>query len=149
MSKPIRVLIVDDDTSFREALAFLISDVPGVELAGEARNGREMLEVALAVHPDVVLTDVNMPILDGIEATRLLKSTPKPPMVVVCSGAYGTEVSTAAFAAGADAFIKKRELCERVPSLLAPGATVRAASFRGHPVPSRSKESKQIEPVDR
>ena len=126
MSTPIRVLIVDDDAPVREALAFFIGDLPGVELAGAARNGREMLELCAALHPDVVLTDVNMPILDGIAATRLLTSTLNPPMVVVCSCDNGAEVRAAALAAGADAFIPKRELCERVPSLLAPGAAERA-----------------------
>jgi two-component system response regulator AlgR len=142
MSKPITVLIVDDDAPVREALAFFIGDLLGVELAGEARNGREMLELCAALHPDVVLTDVNMPILDGIAATRLVKSTPKPPMVVVCSCENGAEVRAAASAAGADAFIPKRELCERVPSLLAPSAPLSARRFDSRAAPSPSVELK-------
>src|SRR5262245_32603307 len=147
MSKPIRVLIVDDDVPFREALSFLLSELPGVELAGEARNGREMLELAAALHPDVVLTDVNMPIMDGIAATRMLKSTPKPPMVVVCSCESSAEVRAAAFAAGADAFIKKREIHERVPFLLAPGAPLGAERLDSLPAPPPSVEPKKMEPA--
>jgi DNA-binding NarL/FixJ family response regulator len=120
MAEPTRVLIADDDDSFREALALLISDLPGVELVGEARDGKQLVELAARLHPEVVLTDCSMPILDGIAATRLLKSAPKPPTVVVCSCDGGPDVRAAALAAGADAFVPKRETCARVTALLVP-----------------------------
>jgi DNA-binding NarL/FixJ family response regulator len=114
------VLIADDDDPFRDALAALINDLAGVRLVGQARDGQEMVALAAILHPDVVLTDVNMPILDGIAATRLLKSMPNPPMVVVCSCDGGSEARTAARAAGADAFISKGETYARVTSLFVP-----------------------------
>ena len=120
MPRPTRVLIADDDDSFREVLASIISEMPGVELVGEARNGQEMLALAAVVRPDIVLTDVNMPIVDGIAATRLLKAMPNPPMVVVSSCDSGPETRAAALAAGADAFIRKRETYVRVTSIVVP-----------------------------
>ena len=116
MTRPTRVLIADDDDSFREVLASIISEMPGVELVGEARNGQEMIALAAVLRPDIVLTDVNMPIVDGIAATRLLKAMPNPPMVVVSSCDSRAETRAAALAAGADAFIRKREMGQ--PSLL-------------------------------
>jgi DNA-binding NarL/FixJ family response regulator len=114
------VLIADDDDSFREALAALLSDLPGVELVAEARNGKQLLELAAVFCPEVVLTDINMPLLDGIAATPLLKSLAKPPTVVVCSCNDDIEVRAVALAAGADEFIPKRETCARVTALLVP-----------------------------
>jgi len=116
----IRVLIADDDDLFRDALAALINDLPGVELVGQARNGQETVALAALLHPDVVVTDVNMPLVDGIAATRLLKSMPTPPMVLVCSCDGGSEARAAARAAGADAFISKAETYARVTSLFVP-----------------------------
>jgi DNA-binding NarL/FixJ family response regulator len=118
MLEPTRVLIADDDASFREVLAMLISDIPGVELVGVARNGQELVELAGVLHPELVLTDVNMPLMDGIAATKLLKSTPKPSMVAVCSGDGGVQMRAIALAAGADAFIPKCDTFARVTSLL-------------------------------
>lgn len=130
-----RVLIADDDDCFRDALAALINDLPGVQLVGQARNGHEMVALAAILHPDVVLTDVNMPILDGIAATRLLKSMPRPPLVVVCSCDRGSETRAAARVAGADAFISKGETYARVTSLFAPWQ--RAAGAVREPLVSR------------
>jgi DNA-binding NarL/FixJ family response regulator len=123
MPKSTRVLIVDDDYSFREALAYLIADLPGVELAGEARNGEEMLALAAALQPDVVITDINMPVLDGIAATQQLKAQPSPPRVLICSCDSSVQLRCAATAAGADAFIPKREACARLTALLVPRPT--------------------------
>ena len=120
MSKPTTVLIADDDDSFREALAFLIDDLPGVELVGEASDGAQLLELAAALHPAVVITDANMPVIDGMAATRLLKRTPNPPLVAVCSCDRGFQVRCAALAAGADEFIPKQDACARITALLVP-----------------------------
>jgi DNA-binding NarL/FixJ family response regulator len=69
----IRVLLVDDQALFREGLETLLSVNEDIQVVGQAGNGQEALEVATKVHPDVVLMDVRMPVLDGVRATRLLK----------------------------------------------------------------------------
>src|SRR5262245_30316861 len=107
MANGVRVMVVDDDDLFREALALFLSELEGIVVVGEARNGRDALEQAATTAPDIVLMDVDMPVLDGLEATRRLKALPSPPVVVVCTGHVGLGLATDAQAAGADALIDK------------------------------------------
>lgn len=69
----IRVLLVDDQALFREGLETLLSVHKDIQIVGQASNGREAVEVAVKVQPEVVLMDVRMPVLDGVAATGLLK----------------------------------------------------------------------------
>ncbi len=66
----IKVLMADEHRLFREAVASMLSDEPGIEIAGEVENGRELLEMVREVRPDVVTSEVRLPGLNGIEATR-------------------------------------------------------------------------------
>jgi DNA-binding NarL/FixJ family response regulator len=79
----IRLLIVDDQALFREGLRTLLSVQPGVEVVGEAGNGEEALQQALALHPDVILMDLQMPVMDGAVAARLLKDRVPAAKVIV------------------------------------------------------------------
>jgi len=72
---PIRVLLVDDQPLFREGVHTLLSLQPDLEVVGEADNGEEALRLAARLRPDVVLMDLQMPVLDGVEATRRLRLT--------------------------------------------------------------------------
>lgn len=82
--KPIRVLLADDHTLFREGVRALLERAAGIVVVGEARDGREALELAERMLPDVVLMDVAMPGLDGLEATRqLARRAPRARVVVV------------------------------------------------------------------
>lgn len=82
----IRLLVADDHAVVRAGLAQLVSAFAGVELVGEAANGEEAVELALAREPDVVLMDLEMPILDGIEATRrIVEESPGTAVVVLTS----------------------------------------------------------------
>jgi DNA-binding NarL/FixJ family response regulator len=72
MSKRIRILLVDDQTMFREGLRTLLSVQADFEVVGEANDGEQALQRAASLHPDVVLMDLRMPVLDGVAATRML-----------------------------------------------------------------------------
>ena len=83
MSHLIRVLIVDDSTLARQALNALLSADPEIEVIGEARNGKEGYEKALALRPDVITMDITMPIMDGLQATeRIMEEVPTPIVIV-------------------------------------------------------------------
>src|SRR5690349_179889 len=79
----IRVMIVDDHAIVREGLRTLLSEEPGLEVAGEATDGAEAVAAATALQPDVVLMDLVMPEVDGIEATRRLRDAGLPCRVIV------------------------------------------------------------------
>jgi two-component system response regulator AlgR len=79
---PIRVLIVDDEPPARERLASMLADVPDVTVVGEAGNGAEAVAASARLGPDVVLLDIRMPGMDGIEAARHLNALDDPPAVV-------------------------------------------------------------------
>jgi two-component system, NarL family, response regulator NreC len=81
---PIRVLLADDHEIFREGFDTLLKKQPGIELAGEATNGIELVRLAESLKPDVVLTDIQMPGMDGIAATRLLQErVPHIPVIAL------------------------------------------------------------------
>lgn len=70
MFLPIRILLVDDYASIRKSLRVLLKTVPGVEVVGEAEDGRIALKLMHKLLPDIVIVDIGMPVMDGIEATR-------------------------------------------------------------------------------
>jgi len=112
----VRVLLADDQALFREALRILLEARPEVEVVGEAGNGAEALDRAAALGPDVVLMDLHMPVLDGVQATQLIKQQ-WPAVTVIALTMYGVEQS-AALAAGADAFLLKGGAPERLLAAL-------------------------------
>ena len=103
----IRVLLVDDQALFREGLETLLSVHKDIEVAGQASNGQEAVEVAAQVQPDVVLMDVRMPILNGVRATRRLKRALPPCRVIVLTTFDDDEYIFDALRAGAVGYLLK------------------------------------------
>lgn len=106
-TQTIRVALVDDDALVRSALGLMIGGQTDIELVGEAGNGLEALELCRRARPDVVLMDIRMPVMDGLEATRRLHAEPTPPRVIVLTTFDADEYVTSALAAGADGFLLK------------------------------------------
>jgi len=102
-----RVLIVDDDPLVRSALTLMLGGQGDVEVVGEAGDGRAGVELAGHLQPDVVLMDIRMPRLNGLEATRRLHAHPDPPRVIVLTTFDADEHVVGALAAGADGFLLK------------------------------------------
>ena len=103
--QPVRVLIADDCDSTRLGLRTVLSLDPGIEVIGEAANGQEAVQLTAEVQPDVVLIDGKMPIMDGLEATRLIKRLwPGIKVIVLTMSAM---YQAGAIAAGADACLLK------------------------------------------
>jgi DNA-binding NarL/FixJ family response regulator len=110
---PIRVLIVDDHAVLRQSLRYLLEAQPGIEVVGEASNGREAVELAEKAQPDVVLMDTIMPGLNGIEATRQIRRRLPKVKVLMLTGYQEDEQVAGALKAGASGYvIKKSDLDE-------------------------------------
>jgi DNA-binding NarL/FixJ family response regulator len=105
MERPVRVLLADDRPATRQALRALLALLPQIEVIGEAANGRESVALAAECRPDVVLMDMHMPVMDGVEATRRIKE--QLPMVRVIALTIHAKYRAQALAAGADAFLLK------------------------------------------
>ena len=107
MTGPVRVLLVDDDPLVLSGLKMMLGGAADIEVVGEAHDGRGVLPAADLHHPDVVLMDIRMPRLDGIAATRLLRTQPSPPQVIVLTTFDADELVLRALQAGAAGFLLK------------------------------------------
>jgi len=107
VSPVVRVLIVDDDPLVRSALRLMLGGQQDVEVVGEAADGRAGIAQARQLRPDVVLMDIRMPLLNGLDATRALHADPDPPRVIVLTTFDADDHVVGALAAGADGFLLK------------------------------------------
>ncbi len=118
--KPRRVLLVDDNQDFLNVARRFLRNLPEVELVGEATSGEQALELTAALHPQIVLLDIEMRGMTGVAATVRIKQQPHPPKVVVMTIHSQPEYRLLANKAGADGFVRKDHLFEELPRLLAP-----------------------------
>lgn len=107
---PLRILLVDDSLAFLESVARFLSVHAGIEIVGRVLSGGEALEEVPRLCPDLVLMDLTMPGMNGLEATRHLKTQPIAPYVVVLTLNDSSEYRAAALAVGADGFVTKSEI---------------------------------------
>ena len=105
--EPLRVVVVDDHPLFRDGLAMLLGSVPGLAVVGTAADGAAAVELAREEQPDVVVMDVQMPVLDGIEATRRITSDSPSTGVVVLTMSEDDSTVFAAVRAGARGYLLK------------------------------------------
>jgi NarL family two-component system response regulator LiaR len=110
----IRVVIADDHRVVRDGLCYLLGQEPGVEIVGEAGDGRQAVDVVAATRPDVLLLDLYMPGLDGHAVLAALHDTPHRPAVVVLTSATDDEHLIRAMQAGATAYLLKTAAAEDV-----------------------------------
>jgi DNA-binding NarL/FixJ family response regulator len=106
--KPIKTLLADDHTIVREGLRALLLADGQIEVVGEAHNGREALEMALALRPDVVVMDIAMPVLNGIEATRQILAAKRGIKVIILSAHSDDAYVDRVIAVGAAGFLIKQ-----------------------------------------
>ncbi len=134
MADPIRVLLVDDQRLMREGLRILLELEPDLEVAGEADDGEAVLEAYAAAEPDVVLMDVRMPGMDGVEATRRLRDRWPQARVIILTTFDDDEYVFEGLRAGARGYLLKdvsgHDLAEAIRQVAAGGALIEPSVAR-------------------
>jgi len=110
VSDPRSVLVVDDQAPFRLAARAVLRRLDGFEFAGEASSGPEAIELVNALHPALVLMDIHMPEMNGIEATRRIVSVHPEVSVILCSTHDPNDLPAEAADSGAIAYVSKEHL---------------------------------------
>jgi DNA-binding NarL/FixJ family response regulator len=148
--EPLRVLIADDHPLFRKGMRALLTATPGTEVVGEATTGQEAIELAAALQPDVILMDLQMPGINGIEATRqILHTSPNIRILVVTLFEDDASIFTA-LRAGARGYILKdaqeEEMLRAIravgsgEAIFSPAIATRLMDFFAAPLPAVPKE---------
>ncbi|HUB38005.1 MAG TPA: response regulator transcription factor [Streptosporangiaceae bacterium] len=143
----IRVVLADDQPLVRAGLRVLIADTDGIQVTGEAATGAQAVQLARETGPDVVVMDIRMPGMDGIEATRLITAGDQPPRVVILTTFDTDDHVYGALRAGASGFLVKDMALDDIlaairvaaagDALIAPGVTRRLiARFASMPSPA-------------
>jgi two-component system, LytTR family, response regulator AlgR len=152
-----RVLIADDEAPARERLRSLLTEIPDIEVVGEAANGEQALRLTVDTTPDVVLLDIRMPGMDGIEAARQINSLVEPPAVIFTT-AYD-EYAVTAFDTNAVGYllkpIRKEKLADalgRAGRLTRPQMQTLASNVEPQPkrthIAARHREGLRLIPVE-
>jgi DNA-binding NarL/FixJ family response regulator len=103
----VRVLVVDDHAPFRRAAAAVVECLEGFEVVSSVASGEESVRVAASLRPDLVLMDVNLTGMDGLEATRIISALPDAPLVLLVSTHDACELGDVVTRSGAGGFVSK------------------------------------------
>jgi DNA-binding NarL/FixJ family response regulator len=122
----VRILVVDDHLMLREALVGML-ELAGFEVVGAVGDGADATSLAAELLPDVVLMDLSMPVLNGLDATRLLREVAPSTAIVAFSAFDSPELKRQAFAAGAVAFLPKGCSAERLRATVEAAVTLAAS----------------------
>ena len=114
----VRVLVADDDPLFAESLMTLLAENEGIEVVGQAGSGKEALELVEALRPDIVVMDLTMAGMTGLEATRRVRETHPQTLVLVLTGSTDLADFRAATEAGAAGFLTKNSLSSDVATTI-------------------------------
>jgi DNA-binding NarL/FixJ family response regulator len=127
----VRVLLADDDAGYLDSLKPLIEHQPELTVVGAAENGLHAIELADELHPDAVVIDLHMPLLDGVTAVARLRKDHPSLCLIALTGDPDTELHEAVREAGADAVLQKGELVDTlVERLSAVKVSAHAATIR-------------------
>lgn len=111
----VKVLLVDDNRHFLESIEkFLMSTANGIIIVGKAFSGKEAIRVSSELKPDLILMDLAMPEMGGLEATRIIKAEHNPPRIIILTMHESEEYQKAAKEVGADGFVSKSELYDKL-----------------------------------
>lgn len=113
-NKKISVLIADDHRLFAEALEAILASEPEIEVVGHASNGQEAVEQALALRPDVILMDIAMPVVDGVEATKRIRRKQDSVRILMLTGSNSRTDVARAREAGAAAYVTKDRIAAQL-----------------------------------
>ncbi len=114
MPEKIRVLIADDHRLFAEALDTILASEPEIEVVGRAGNGEEAVEQALELQPDVILMDIAMPFVDGVEATKRIREHVPGACILMLTGSNSRADVARARDAGAAAYVTKDRIAAQL-----------------------------------
>ena len=114
LENAIRVLIADDHRLFAEALEAILAGESSIEVVGRARNGAEALELAMQLEPDVILMDISMPVMDGVEATRRIRESRPDACVLMLTGSNTAADVDRARDAGAAGYVTKDRIASQL-----------------------------------
>ena len=123
VEQPIRVLIVDDHRLFAEALEAILAAESRIEVVGRARNGAEALEMVLDLNPDLVLMDISMPVMDGVEATRRIREARPEACVLMLTGSSAVADVDRSRDAGAAGYVTKDRIASELVDAIVETAT--------------------------
>ncbi|MFE3142198.1 response regulator [Streptomyces scopuliridis] len=154
--RPVRVVLADDQPLVRSGLRVLIADQPDLEVVGEAANGAEAVQLVRDVSPDVVVMDIRMPGMDGIEATRRITAGPATTRVLVLTTFDEDDHVYGSLRAGASGFVVKDMALDDIlaairvvaagDALIAPGVTRRLiADFVRRPAAAPKRPPRPVE----
>ena len=125
----VRILVVDDHQMLREALVGVL-ELSGFEVVGAVGDGADATSLAAELEPDVVLMDLSLPVLNGLDATRLLREVVPATAIVVFSAFETADLKRQAFEAGAVAYLPKGCGPERLRATVEAAVTLAASNFR-------------------